>query len=116
MNQEPETMRIPATVAIASLALFAAPLHAQHGSHGTAAAAPATASAALSEGEVRRIDKGAGKITLKHGPLANLDMPPMTMTFDVRDRAALDKLQVGDKVRFRAEKDGTQYVVTRIEK
>ncbi len=96
--------------------MLAAPLHAQHAGHGTSAATPASASAALSEGEVRRIDKGAGKVTLKHGPLANLDMPPMTMAFDVRDRAALDKLQVGDKVRFRVEKEGASYVVTRIEK
>ena len=31
------------------------------------------------EGEVRKVDKAAGKITVKHGPIANLDMPGMTM-------------------------------------
>lgn len=69
----------------------------------------------MTEGEVRRIDKSAGKITLKHGEIRNLEMPPMTMVFQVRDAALLEKLQVGGKVRFRADKLGGTYVVTAIE-
>jgi Cu(I)/Ag(I) efflux system protein CusF len=75
----------------------------------------AQASEALSEGEVRKVDKEAKKITIKHGPLANLDMPPMTMVFQVKDTALLEQAKAGDKVKFRAEKSGGSYVVTKIE-
>jgi Cu/Ag efflux protein CusF len=71
---------------------------------------------ALSEGEVRKVDKAQGKVTLRHGSIANLDMPPMTMVFQAKDPAVLDQLKVGEKVRFRAEKEGSTYVVTRVEK
>jgi Cu(I)/Ag(I) efflux system periplasmic protein CusF len=71
--------------------------------------------AALSDGEVRKVDKDAKKITIKHGPLANLDMPPMTMVFQVKDQAMLDQVKVGDKVKFQAEKVGGAFTVTRIE-
>lgn len=74
----------------------------------------AQASEALSEGEVRKVDKDAKKITIKHGPLANLDMPPMTMVFQVKDPDLLDNAKAGDKVKFRAEKEGSAYVVTEI--
>lgn len=67
------------------------------------------------EGEVRRVDKSAAKVTIRHGPLAQLDMPPMTMVFQVRDRGWLDLVKPGDKVRFDAEKSGGAYVVTHIE-
>ena len=70
---------------------------------------------ALSDGEVRKVDKDAKKITIKHGPLANLDMPPMTMVFQVKDPAMLDKVKAGDKVKFEAEKVGGAFTVTRIE-
>ncbi len=69
----------------------------------------------LSEGEIRRIDKDAGKMTIRHGPLENLDMPAMSMVFVAGDRAMLDQVKVGDKIRFRAEKIGSQYTVTKIE-
>ena len=77
-----------------------------------AAAAPL---ADLSEGEVRKVDKSAGKLTLRHGEIRNLDMPPMTMVFQVADPALLDRVKPGDKVRFRAEKTGSGYAVTVIE-
>lgn len=78
-------------------------------------AASALAEAALSDGVVRRVDKSAGKITLKHGEIKNLDMPPMTMVFAVPDKALLDAVKAGDKVRFIAGKDAQgQYVVTAI--
>jgi Cu/Ag efflux protein CusF len=69
----------------------------------------------MSDGEVRRIDKDARKLTVKHGEIKNLDMPSMTMVFQVKDPTLLDKVKVGDKVRFRAEKAGGGYAVTALE-
>jgi Cu/Ag efflux protein CusF len=70
----------------------------------------------VADAEVRRIDKDAGKITLKHGPIKSLDMPPMTMVFQVQDRALLDKVKAGDKVKFTAvQSSGGAYTVTSIE-
>jgi Cu(I)/Ag(I) efflux system protein CusF len=70
----------------------------------------------LAEGEVRKVDKDAKKITLKHGPIPSLDMPAMTMVFQVKDPGMLEKVKAGDKVKFSAEKVGGAYTVTRIEK
>jgi Cu(I)/Ag(I) efflux system periplasmic protein CusF len=71
--------------------------------------------APMTDGEVRKIDKDNQKITMKHGEIKNLGMPGMTMVFKVKDPAALDKLQPGDKVRFAAEKVEGSIVVTLIE-
>src|SRR5918994_5509763 len=70
---------------------------------------------AMADGEIRKVDKDAKKITIKHGPLAKLDMPAMTMVFQVKDAAMLDQVKVGDKVKFDAEKVGAAFTVTRIE-
>ena len=69
---------------------------------------------AFADGEVRKVDKDAKKITLRHGPLASLDMPAMTMVFQVADPAMLEQVEVGDKVKFEAEKIGGGYRITRI--
>jgi len=71
--------------------------------------------AQAADGEIRRVDKDAQKITIRHGAIPNLDMPPMTMVFQVKDKALLEKVKPGDKVKFEAEKTGGAYVVTRIE-
>lgn len=71
---------------------------------------------ASTEGEVRKIDRDAGKITLRHGPIAHLDMPAMTMVFRAQDPAMLDRVKEGDKVRFSADKIGGQMTVTKIDK
>ena len=71
-------------------------------------------SAAFTDAEVRKVDKEAGKVTLKHGAIANLEMPPMTMVFRVKDPAMLDKVKAGDKVRFRAEKVSGAYTVVEL--
>ena len=71
-------------------------------------------SAAMVDGVVQKIDKDAGKITLKHGPIPNLDMPAMTMVFRVKDPAMLDAVKSGDKVRFSAEKAGGALTVTQM--
>lgn len=68
------------------------------------------------EGEVRKIDKASGRITLKHGDIKHLDMPPMTMVFRVSDPKMLDSVAVGDKVRFAADKVGGNYTVTALSK
>lgn len=75
----------------------------------------AQAQSALTEGEVRKVDAAAGKITLKHEAIKNLDMPPMTMVFRVKDPAWLAKLQPGDKVRFAAQKEDGQFTVTTLQ-
>lgn len=93
-------MTIPRLLAAALLTL-AGTLHAQTG--------------AMTDGEVRKIDKPQGKLTLKHGPIAHLDMPPMTMVFKVADPKMLEGLKDGDKVRFHADRVNGSITVTAIE-
>lgn len=71
--------------------------------------------AALTDGEIRKVDKEAKKVTIKHGPMPALDMPAMTMVFQVKDPAVLDQVKAGDKVKFEAQKLGGAYTVTRME-
>lgn len=80
----------------------------------TAAAASATPMAEMSEGEIRKISKDTGKLTIKHGEIKNLDMPPMTMVFTAKDPAMLDKVAVGDKVHFTVIEEGGKMVVTEL--
>jgi Cu/Ag efflux protein CusF len=70
---------------------------------------------AMTDAEVKKVDAANGKLTLKHGEIRNLDMPPMTMVFAVKDPAVLSNLRVGDKVKFQAEKVGGKFTVTAIE-
>ena len=88
--------------------------HAGHGAAPPAAATPA--SAEWAEAEVRRLDAANGRVTLRHGPIRNLDMPPMTMVFQVRDPAQLAALRNGDRIRFQAVAEGGKYFLTQIEK
>jgi Cu(I)/Ag(I) efflux system protein CusF len=67
------------------------------------------------EGEVRKVDKAAGKITLRHGEIKSLDMPAMTMVFVASKPEMLDQVKAGDKVRFRATNEGGAYMVTEIQ-
>ena len=77
----------------------------------------ALAQAASISGEVKKIDEGAGKITLKHGPAKSLGMEePMTMVYRVKDAAMLKQVKVGDKITFEAEEAASGYTVTRMEK
>lgn len=86
-----------------------------HASHHSGQAVSTAAAAPLSDGEVRKIDLVQGKITLRHGPLVNLDMPGMTMVFTVPDKTLLDGLKENDKVKFTADKKDGAYVVTAIQ-
>jgi len=83
-------------------------------------AAALTLTAAAAEdinGEVKKIDEGAGKITLKHGPAKSLGMDePMTMVYRVKDSALLKQVKVGDKVKFEADVSADGIVVTKLQK
>ncbi len=100
----------------------AAGAHDEGHAHGDGTPVPAQASAqanpsvstGMTDGEVRKVDKETGRLTLRHGPIENLDMPGMTMVFRIADKGSLDTLKAGDKVRFRAESDNGQLVVTEI--
>lgn len=111
-------MTLAAAMACSSLLGAAASPAAAQGpaTQSTAAAPPAApGTATMTLAQIRRIDAAAGKITLKHGEIPNLEMPPMTMVFQIRDAALLTGLTVGAQVRFLAEKIGGAYVVTAIE-
>ncbi len=84
-----------------------------HASH--AATQAVTQATPLSEGEVRKVDKATGKLTIKHGPLENLGMPAMTMIFRVKDAAMLEQVKPGDRIKFLAEKADGAITVTKIE-
>ena len=79
------------------------------------AAAALAADLPPAEGEVRRVNAAGQEITLRHGDIKNLDMPPMTMVFKVKDAALLEKVKTGDKVRFTADKINGAYTVLTIE-
>lgn len=111
-------IRLSLAAMIAALA-FASPASAQPASTTaapSAGAAPSSAAAGeFADGEVRKVDKEGKKLTLRHGPLKNLDMPAMTMVFQVKEETMLDKVQAGDKVRFQAEKIDGKFTVTKLE-
>jgi Cu(I)/Ag(I) efflux system protein CusF len=75
----------------------------------------AQGTSAMTDAEVRKVDKENAKITLKHAAIGNLDMPAMTMVFQVADAKLLDTVKAGDKVRFKATGEGGKYTVTAIE-
>lgn len=122
-------------IALLTLALISGPALAQHDGHHSPAptppvlaaasggpspetamaGAPATGELPWTDAEVRRVDARAGKVTLKHGDIANLGMPPMTMVFQAQDTAALAAFKVGDRVRFTADQLKGVYTVVRIE-
>jgi Cu(I)/Ag(I) efflux system protein CusF len=74
-----------------------------------------TAQTSMTEGEIKRINKETGKLTIKHGPIVNLNMPAMTMVFRAADAAMLDQVKVGDQVRFVVEKIEGKYTVTQLQ-
>jgi Cu(I)/Ag(I) efflux system protein CusF len=80
-----------------------------------AVALPAWAQEPLADGEVRRVNKRAKEIVIKHGPIPSLAMDPMTMGFAVKDPAMLELVKPGDKVKFRAEMVKKEATITKIE-
>lgn len=112
------TIRVLAAALIATTTLAQAQTAASaadHSAHHPAAAQATSNAAAMTDGEVRKIDKAQGKVTLKHGAIQNLEMPPMTMVFKVADPKMLDSLKDGDKVRFSADRVNGAITVTAIE-
>ena len=86
--------------------------HAQHSAMPTASPEDGNA---LADGEVKKVDKDTGKLTVQHGPLTNLDMPGMTMAFKVQEPAMLDQVKAGDKVRLRVDRVNGALTVTKLE-
>jgi Cu/Ag efflux protein CusF len=83
---------------------------------GLTVAAAALAQQPMSSGQVVKLDKAAARVTLKHGEIKHLDMPPMTMVYRATDPKMLDGLAVGDRVRFAADKVNGQYVLVAVTK
>lgn len=75
----------------------------------------AQSAADMALGEVRKIDKEARKITIKHGEIKELEMPPMTMVFTLKDPAVLENFKVGDKVKFKVVRDDGKILVTELQ-
>ncbi|TAL79443.1 MAG: copper-binding protein [Beijerinckiaceae bacterium] len=75
------------------------------------------AASATENGEVKKVDVAASKITIKQGPIKALDMKDsMTMVYRVKDPAMLKSVKVGDKVQFELDQDSNGYTVTKIKK
>ena len=94
---------------LAALAIVS-PLHAEP------TAPPAAQANVMTDGVVRRVDAANGKLTLRHGPIVNLDMPAMTMVFRAGDPAMLKGLKAGDKIKFDADRVNGQITVTKLQK
>ena len=105
-------------IAVLLSMVLAAPAFAQKSSadHSAHAAGSPAQSATLADGEIRKVDKAAKKLTIKHGPIQSLDMPAMTMVYRVKDPKMLEQVQAGDKVKFTAEMIGDAYTVTSIQR
>lgn len=105
--------RVLGAAALTLSSILGSPVFAQmnmdHGKMGMAAAP------GMTDGEVRKIDKEAGKITIKHGEIKHMDMPGMTMVFVVKDKVLLDKTTVGAKIQFMATNENGQMMVTDIQ-
>ena len=80
-----------------------------------ASKASSAAEATMTDGVVQKVDRSRGVVTLKHGEIANMSMPPMTMGFDVADKKMLEGVKVGDKVKFRVEKVNNAPIIVRLE-
>lgn len=93
-------IRSAVAAALAVTACYSAPVFAQEGS---------------GSGEIRRIDPQAGKITIKHGPISELELPAITLVYQI-DVALLTGLQPGDKIKFKARRVNGQYVVVEVSK
>ncbi len=97
----------------ASLFATAAVVQAQSATPAPQQVVPATIE--MNDGEVRKVDLEQGRLTLKHGEIKSLDMPPMTMVFTVKDKALLNNLKAGDKIKFAVVSENRKYIITAIE-
>lgn len=111
-------MKFTATLVILAVGLpgasaLAANDHAGHGAGGGHMVAQADLP--LTEGTIRKVDKAAGKVTIRHGEIKNLGMPSMTMVFRVKNPAWLDQLKPEDRIRFVADKVNGAFTVMHYE-
>ena len=105
---------IAASIFGAALALQAG---AEERHHATSEARPAAAvRTEWTEGEVRNVDRAHGKLTIKHGAMPKFDMPPMTMAYRVKDKAMLDHLKPGDRIKFDVDSVGGEFTVLHLMK
>jgi Cu(I)/Ag(I) efflux system protein CusF len=86
-----------------------------HDNHHPPPIAMADPEVPMTEGEVRKVDRAAQKVTLRHGPISKLEMPEMTMVFRVAEPKMLEGLDAKKKVRFTAERIGGQITLTSLE-
>jgi Cu/Ag efflux protein CusF len=98
-----KTLIASTLIALASLTATAVQAGADNAGHGAMQQATASAPTQMVDGQVKKVDKSAGKVTLSHGPLENLNMPAMTMVFRVKEAVWLDQMKAGDKIRFMAD-------------
>lgn len=70
--------------------------------------------ATFTKATVKKIDEKAGKVTLIHEELVDLEMPAMTMVFVVGDPAMLDQLEVGKEIEFIADRVNGKLTVTEL--
>lgn len=84
-------------------------------SHGESAIGLPTAGIDSTEGEITRIDKDTGQVFIKHGDMRKIGLLAMLMVFNIRDVSMLDRVTVGDKVRFTVERNGAQLTVTHLD-
>lgn len=103
-----------AAVALAFASFLQPVIAMDHSAHAAPVAKTKTVSQPMSEGKVRRLDKAAGSITITHGPIENLGMGAMSMTFSFKKGVVPASVKEGDKVRFRAEEKDGQYTVVRV--
>lgn len=115
------TITTPAAMAGLVLALLAGPALAQtppaadHHAHGAAPSEATSASPALTEGQITRVDARNGTLTIRHGEITHLGMPPMTMVFGLPDKDQAAQFQPGEQVRFQAEAQDGALRITHIE-
>lgn len=102
-------------LALVAAMLGAMPLSSFAASDTAAPSTSAQSDGQMAEGEIRKVDKDAKKITIKHGELKNLEMPPMTMVFQVKDPEMVERVKQGDKVSFLAERIGGKFTVIQIQ-
>jgi Cu/Ag efflux protein CusF len=105
-----QTHLLLAAITVTLTSLLCVPVFAQTSPGGTTIGTSAKPD--LTDGEIRKVDKETGKLTIRHGEIKHLDMPPMTMVFVAKDKAMLDKLKAGDKVRFMTVHENGQMIVT----
>ena len=103
-----------ATAAALTLAGHAYADGAKGHSHGDKKMDQPTMATDMTDGEIRKVDKDSKKITIKHAEIKNLDMPAMTMVFQVKDAAMLETLKVGDKIRFKAVSEKGAFVIAEV--